>query len=189
MKDHIRTWAVKGELPVKPCYVDVHDPEQRGFYSVAELEQRGWTRHMIRTLLKPDRIRKNLRDRTRTRKGKNRAYRCSPLAYEYSSTQVSATEKTGKWLKAKARANRKVERTISRSSLSAPRPTQENKPPEPRFTGLSVLTPTPDGKGLKVNLPPVAPDPDSSWGRLDERMRQRFKKIDRGIAKQMARPR
>lgn len=181
MRDRIGTRAAKGDLLVKPFYVDVDDPEQRGFYSVVELEQRGWTNHMIRTLLKPDRIRKNLRDRTRPRKGKNRAYRCSPWEYEYSREQVSAVAAKPEWQKAKARADRKVERACARSKPSVQ---TENKLPDSRFSALSALTPSPTRKELMASPPPVAPGSDSAKGRLDKRMRQRFRNIDRTVAKE-----
>lgn len=185
MRERIGTRAAKRDLPVRPYYVDVDDPEARGFYSAAELEQRGWTYHMIRTFLKPDRIRKNLRDRTRPRKGKNRTYQCSPLEYEYSREQVSAVAAKPACQEAKARADRKVERAGARSKPSVQ---TENKLPDPRFAAASALTPSPTRKELMVSPALIAPKPDSTKGRLDERMRQRFKKIDRGLTKELAGP-
>jgi hypothetical protein len=108
MKDPQDSVAAKGDLPVNPCYLTAHKgPEKRGFYSASELERRGWSYHMVRTFLKPDSLRQNMRRRTRRRGNRSMFYQCSPLEYEYSLAQVLAVEATPKWQKAKARAARK----------------------------------------------------------------------------------
>jgi hypothetical protein len=97
--NRIAEQARKGELPV--VKVVVGETSLDGYKSRGEL--RGWTEHMARKFLKPDRIRQYVLP-SYLRAGR------TGYEYEYSPEQVSAVEATEAWQKANVKANAKADK-------------------------------------------------------------------------------